>query len=190
MSGAVFLPCCFTWGQTLLKVMKIMVLTSFKGSHAGTASLSVCDPAAGRRQSTPPSDTPGNSWALLGQSIVGSVFLSSGSWGTQGFVCALQKSVSPALCKLWWLYGGFNGDLLQESFCHTQPLSHLYLHWRHSSIVLVQSLWGVWVLVHTRFLWALWAFLEIREFDPKCNFALPSILLELFLCPWAWRIFI
>ena len=106
----------------MLKVMKIMVLTSFKRSHAGTALLSVCDPAAGHCQPTPPPDTPGNSWTILGQSIVGSVLLSSGSWGTQGFVCALQKSVSPALCKFWWLYGGFSGDLLQESFCHIQPL--------------------------------------------------------------------
>ena len=23
------------------------------------------------------------------------------------------------LCKLWWLYGGVNGDLLQEGLCHT-----------------------------------------------------------------------
>ena len=29
-------------------------------------------------------------------------------------------SVSPVLCKFWWLYGGVNGDLLQEGLCHTQ----------------------------------------------------------------------
>ena len=39
---------------------------------------------------------------------------------TQGFVCALQESVSPVLCKFWWLYGGVNGDLLQGGLCHTQ----------------------------------------------------------------------
>ena len=35
-------------------------------------------------------------------------------------VCALQESVSPALCKFWWFCGGANGDLLQEGLCHTQ----------------------------------------------------------------------
>ena len=35
-------------------------------------------------------------------------------------VCAFQESVSPVPCKFWWLYGGVNGDLLQEGLCHTQ----------------------------------------------------------------------
>ena len=26
----------------------------------------------------------------------------------------------PVLCKFWQLYGGVNGDLLQEGLCHTQ----------------------------------------------------------------------
>ena len=49
-----------------------------------------------------------------------SLLLSPGSWCAQGFVCALQESVSPVLCKFWQLYGGVNGDLLQEGLCHTQ----------------------------------------------------------------------
>ena len=40
--------------------------------------------------------------------------------GMHRVVCALQESVSPVLCKFWWLYGGVNGDLLQEGLCHTQ----------------------------------------------------------------------
>ena len=36
-----------------------------------------------------------------------------------GFVFALQESVCPVLCKFWGLYGGVNGDLLQEGLCHT-----------------------------------------------------------------------
>ena len=36
------------------------------------------------------------------------------------FVCALQVSASPVLCKFWYLYGGVNGDLLQEGLCHAQ----------------------------------------------------------------------
>ena len=58
--------------------------------------------------------------ASLGQSLVGSLLLSSGSWYTQGFACALQNSVSPVLCKFCQLYGGVNGDLLQEGLCLTQ----------------------------------------------------------------------
>ena len=53
---------------------------------------------------TPP-ETPGRSRASLGQPLVGSLLLSPGSWCTQGFVCALQESVSPVLCKFWWLMG-------------------------------------------------------------------------------------
>ena len=63
----------------------------------------------------------GDSWASLGQSLAGSLLLSPGSWCTQGSVCALQESVSPVLCKFWWLCRGVNGDLLlQEGLCHTQ----------------------------------------------------------------------
>ena len=64
-----------------------------------------------------------DSWTLrasLGQSLVGSLLLSPGSWFAQGFVCALQEPVSPVLCTFWWLYGGVNGDLLQEGLCHIQ----------------------------------------------------------------------
>ena len=68
----------------------------------------------------PPLETPGHSWASLGQFLVESLLLSPGSWCTQGFVCAFQESVSPVLCKFWWFHGGANGDLLQEGLCHTQ----------------------------------------------------------------------
>ena len=99
--------------------MKIMA-TSFKGSHACTATLNAPNPAAGHCQPMPPLETPGHSWASLGQSLVGSLLLSPGSWCTQGFVCALQESVSPVLCKFWRLYGGVSDDLLQEGSCHPQ----------------------------------------------------------------------
>ena len=52
MGGVMFLPCCSTWGQTMVEVMKIMV-TSFKRSQAGTAAPSAANPAAGHRQPTP-----------------------------------------------------------------------------------------------------------------------------------------
>ena len=96
------------------------MLTSFKRSHACTAILSAPNPAAGHHQPMPPPETPGHSQGSLGHSLVGSLLLSPGSWCLQGFVCALQESVSPVLCKFWQLYCGVNGNLLQESLCHTQ----------------------------------------------------------------------
>ena len=108
-----------TWNQIMVEVMKIMV-TSFKRHHACTATLSAPYPAGGHHQPMPPPETPGRSQASLSQSLVGSLLLSPGSWCTQGFVCALQESVSPVLCKFWWLYGGVNGDFLQEGLCYTQ----------------------------------------------------------------------
>ena len=98
MGGPVFPPCCLTWGQTMVEVMKIMV-TSFKRSHARTATLSAPNPAAGHCWPTPALETPGHSQASLCQSLVGKLLLSSGSWCTQGFACALQEFVSPVLCK-------------------------------------------------------------------------------------------
>ena len=76
------------------------------------------NPEAGHHQPTPSSETPGHSWES--QFLVGSLYISPGSWCAAGFICALQESVSPVLCKFWWVYGGVNGDLLQEVLCHTQ----------------------------------------------------------------------
>ena len=104
----------------MVEVVKIMVATSFKMSYAGTATLRAPSPAAGHHRPTPPQETPGHSPASLGQSLVGSLLLSPGSWCTQSSICALQESVSQVLCKFWWLYSGVNGNLLQEGLCHTQ----------------------------------------------------------------------
>ena len=136
----------------MLEVMKIM-LTSFKRSHAALRPL---NPAAGHHQPTPLQEIPGHSRASLCQSLVGSLLLSPGSCCTQDFVCTLQESVSPVLCKFWQLDGGVNGDLLQEGLCYTQvyctrsPCPHssplpTHIHRRHSHTVLSQSLWGLWL---------------------------------------------
>ena len=63
----------------------------------------------------------------------------------------------PVLCKFWQLYGGVNGNLLQEGLCHTQvccthspcPCSSPLL--THTSTGDTQTqfclnLWGLWVL--------------------------------------------
>ena len=75
--------------------------TSFKMSNACTATLSAPEPAAGHRQPMPPPGAPGHSQASLGQSFVGSLHLSPGSWCADGFVCALKEPASLALCKFW-----------------------------------------------------------------------------------------
>ena len=92
------------------------MVTSFKRSHAWTAKLSVPNLAAGH---TPPLETPGNSQASLGQTFVGSLLLSPGSWCTMFCLCP-PSTYFPVLCKFWQLCGGVNGDLLQEGLCHIQ----------------------------------------------------------------------
>ena len=57
----------FTWGQTMVEVMKMMA-TSLQRSHARTAALSAPDPAAGQCQPRPLLETPAHSRASLGQS--------------------------------------------------------------------------------------------------------------------------
>ena len=95
----------------MVDVMKILA-TSFKRSSARTATLSAPDPAAGHHRPMLPPETPGHSWASIGQSLVRSLLLFPGYWCAQDFVCAFQESVSPVLCKFWWLSGRINGDLL------------------------------------------------------------------------------
>ena len=109
----------FTWGQTMVEVMKIMA-TSFKRSHACTAALS----APALQQAT---TNPRLCWRLLDTHRQAWVSL---LWdhcsfllgaGAQGSVCALPRVCLPVLCKFWQLYGAVIGDLLQEDLC--QPKS-------------------------------------------------------------------
>ena len=103
---ALFPHYCLTWDQTMLEVIKIMA-TSFKRSCAPTATLSTPDHAVGHCWPTPPPETPGHSWASLGQSPVGSLLLSPESWCTQGFVCALLAcSLEGLMLKLKLQYFG------------------------------------------------------------------------------------
>ena len=99
-------------------------------------------------------------------------------------------------CKFWWLCGGVNKrtyaiprSAASRAPALWQSTVDLYLCRRHSDTVLAQSLWHLWVLVGTRFVWALWTSLAGKGFDSKCDFAPPTILLGLLLCPWMWGIF-
>ena len=93
-------------------------------------------------------------WILTGKSgsvSCGSLLLSPGSWCTRFCLCP-PRIYFPVLCKFWQFCGGINGDLLQESLCHTQvcctqipspcgsqSTADLYLHRRHSNTVLSVS---------------------------------------------------
>ena len=165
--------------------------TSFK------RALSALDPAAGHHPPTTSAGTPGQLRASLGQSLVGSLLLSPESWCAEGFVCALQEFVSTVLCKFWGLYGGVNGNLLQEGLCHTQvdctqslcPCSRPLL--THTSAGDTQALKGRSGSVSVGFpgvhkvlfepsecLWHVWVLIlnEILPLLPSCW--------GLLLCPW------
>ena len=79
-------------------IMTVMVI-SFKRTFTYTVVFCAPDPTAGCCWPMPSPETPGHSQASLAQSLVGTLLLSPGSWCTQGFVCALQESVSPVLWK-------------------------------------------------------------------------------------------
>ena len=86
----------FTWAQTMVEVMNIM-RTSFKRSHACTATLSVPDPATGHRRPKPLTETLGHSQTSLGQFLVGSLTSLLGP-GVHKVLFVLSKSLYPQSC--------------------------------------------------------------------------------------------
>ena len=100
-------------------MMKIMV-TSFKRSHACTATLSAPRPAAGHLQPTPLPETPGHLWASLGQPLVGSLLFSPASWCTQSSVCACQAFVSHFCVSSGGSMVGLMATSSKGGLCHTQ----------------------------------------------------------------------
>ena len=153
--------------------------TSFKRSHARTATLSAPYPAAGYCQPTPALETPGHSRASLGQSLVRSLLVSPGFWCTRFCLC-LPGVYFPVLCKFWWLYGGINGDLLQEGLCQTQvcctpspcPCGSPLLTQTSTGDTQRQFWLSLWVLVHTRFVCTVQGSLVGKGFGSKHDFAL------------------
>ena len=61
-----------------------------------------------------------DSWASLGQSLLGSLLLSPGPSCTQGSVCAVQESNSPVLYKFWWLWTSSMKAYAIPKSSHTQ----------------------------------------------------------------------
>ena len=113
----------------MVEVMKIMV-TSFKRSYVPIAALSAADPAPGHHQSMPLPETPGHSLASLGQSLVGSLLLSPGSWCTQSFVCALLESVSQYCVSSGGSMMGFTvqEDVTYPGLLHRECISYFLLY--------------------------------------------------------------
>ena len=102
----------------MVEVMKIM-LTSFKRSFALIAALSDPNAEAGCCRPTSLLETLGHTGKSGSVSCGVTVSaVSPGSWCTRGFVCALQESVSPVLCKFWRFYSRVNGDILEKGWCH------------------------------------------------------------------------
>ena len=84
---------------------------------------------------SPPLRTPEHTQASLTQSLVGSLLLSSGFWCAQGFMCALQESVSPVLWKFCnqiplTFKVRFHGN--SQALCQMPRLGNLLWDLKHS----------------------------------------------------------
>ena len=65
----------------------------------------------------------GVSWAITGKSVSAYCRVTAPfSWVLlcTRFCLCLPRVCCPILCKFWRLYGGVNGDLLQEGLSHTE----------------------------------------------------------------------
>ena len=150
----------FTWGQTMVEVMKIM-MASFRRSHACTATLIAPNPCLCQRLL----DTHGQVrvsllWGqcsfLLGPGVYKVLFLPSKSVFSQSCVSSGSSMVGLMVTYSKRAYA------IPKSAAPKAPVPEaghcwLILHRRHSNTVLYQSLWALWVLVCTGFVWALWA---------------------------------
>ena len=181
----------------MVDVKKIMT-TSFKSFHACTASLSAPDSAAGHHQPTPLPETPEHSWTSLGQSLVGSLLLSPGSWCAY-VLCVPSKSLFPQCCVS---SGGSMVRLMVTSSKrpyaiprstaprvsapaadHSWPIppqETLKQSWL--SLCGVSGSWRTQGLFEPfEHLWQGWGLIINAP---------PTILLGLLLCPWKWCIFL
>ena len=167
--------------QTMVEVMKIME-TSFKRSHACIDDD--CPQSWSRPRLTHASAR--DSWTLIGKSgtvSFGSLLLSPESLCTQGFVCALQESVSPVSVSSGSSIVGLMVTSSKKAYAITrsaapealslqQATSDLFLCRRHSDTVLAQSLWvsGSWCTLGlfepSKCLWWVWG-LILNAISPQ-----------------------
>ena len=126
------------------------LVTSFKRSHACTATISTANQSISHCRPAPQLDTPGQIWVSL-------------LWGHCSFLLGPGTHkvlfAFPVLCKFWRLYGEVNGDLLQKGLCHIQvyctqslcPCSSPVLTCASAGDTQTQFCLSLWVLVHTRY---------------------------------------
>ena len=149
-------PSLLYTGQTMVEIMKIMV-TSFKRSHACTATLS----APNLQQATTDPhlcwrclDTHRQVWVSL---LWGHCFFLLGP-GAQGSVCDLKESISRSCVSSGSSMVGLMATSSKRTYAIPrsaaprslslqQATADPSLHRRRSNTVLSQSLWGPWILV-------------------------------------------
>ena len=105
---------------------------------------------------------------LLGSSMVELMVTSSMRAYATHYMTQVYCSQSPRPCSRLLLTRTSTGD---------------------SNTGLALSLWGLWILVHTKFCLSLQASLPGMGLDCKHDFTPPTIFLGLLLCPWTWGIF-
>ena len=135
MGRAVFPPCCLTWGQTMVEVMRIMA-TSFKRSH--DALLHSVPPAL--QQATADPCLPRDSWTLTGKSGA----LSRGVTAPFSWVlmwtrfCLCPPRVSGRGAGWWW---ACRVGSTERSRTGTGPLEggHHHLHDLHRCVASGQT---------------------------------------------------
>ena len=148
----------------MMEIMKIME-TSFKRSHACTATLSVPNPATNHHRPTPLPETPGHSQASLSQTcgvLWGHCSFLLGP-GVHKVLFVPSKSLFPQSCvssgssMVGLMATSSKRAYAIPSLLHPEPLplqqstNNPCRPSRHSNTVLFQSLWYLGVLVHTRF---------------------------------------
>ena len=139
-------------------------------------------------------------YLLVGKSIVGPRTFTT-VWELLWYNCSPVCGSST-----WWLYGGANGDSSKRTYatcctshicCSQNPCPHGRPLLTHGSAGDIQMFKGRSGSVSCRvsgswctrsFVWALQASLVGMGFESKHDFALPTILLGLLLCPWMWSI--
>ena len=144
----------------------------------------------------PPTHTfAGDFQTPTGKSPVESLFLSPGSWCT-GFCCTLQESISQSSVSSGSSIAGLivtsskrtnaiptaRAPVPMEDHCWPVPPQEML---KHSSVSV--SVGSLDPGAH-KVCWALWVSLAGTEFDSKCEFIPPTILLGLLLSPWTWGI--
>ena len=186
----------------MVEVMKIMA-TSFKRSHAGTATVRTPTLQQATTNSGlcwRPLDTHRQVWVSLlwghcsfplGLGVHKVLFVPSKSLFTQSCVSSGGSIVGLMVTSSKSTYAtpksaAPRAPAPAAGHCWPAPPQETL---KHSKAGLAQSLWGLLVLVHTRFCSSPLSFSEGMVFDSKWHFAPPTVLLWLLLCPWMWGIF-